>query len=145
MGQLGEDAFGAGDQTIEVKAVLLQGGYLLLSVLPEPAEGFVLEVDGTEFASADATLRRNGTLTGYLWTASELSWAEDDTVALSLSWVEAEDDPAGTELENLAKSPQAIAPDVPAKRHATGSELRQCQHWRRRGVLHMEPCRGSPE
>ena len=104
MGQLSEDAFSSGDQTIEVKAVLLQSGHLLLSVVPEPTDGFVLDVDGTEFASADAEVGRNLTLTGYLWTASELSWAGDDTVALSLSWVEAEDDPAVTELENLAES-----------------------------------------
>ena len=127
MGQLSEDAFSSGDQTIEVKAVLLQSGHLLLSVVPEPTDGFVLDVDGTEFASADAEVGRNLTLTGYLWTASELSWAEDGTVALSLRWVEAEDDPAGTELENLAKSPPvetAVVKDVTPPPVATAPPAR---------------------
>ena len=88
LGELGEDTFSSGDQTIEVKAVSLQSGHLLLSLLPEPAGGFVLDVDGTGFASADATVNRSDTLIGYLWTAPELSWAKDDTVALSVSWVE---------------------------------------------------------
>ena len=105
MGQLSEDTFSSGDQTIEVKAVLLQAGHLLLSVLPEPAEGFVLDVDGTGFASADATLQRQDTLIGYRWATAELNWAEDDTVALSLSWVEAED--ASAELGDEAKSQKA--------------------------------------
>ena len=62
LGELSEDTFSSGDQTIEVKAVLLQAGHLLLSLLPEPADGFVLDVDGTGFASADATVNRNDTL-----------------------------------------------------------------------------------
>ena len=81
---------------------MLQSGHLLLSVMPEPAEGFVLDVDGTGFASADATLHRQDTLIGYRWTASELSWAKDDTVALSLSWVEAEG--ASAQLGDQTKS-----------------------------------------
>ena len=105
LGELSEDAFSSGDQTIEVKVVLLQSGHLLLSLLPEPADGFVLDVDGTGFASADATVNRNDTLIAYLWTDSELSWAQDDAVALSLSRVEAEG--ASAELGDEEKSQKA--------------------------------------
>ena len=114
MGELSEDTFSWGDQTIEVKAVLLQSGHLLLSVAPEPADGFVLDMDGTGFASADATLRRNDTLIGYLWTAPDLSWAKDDTVALSLSWVEAEEDPASAqEVVTVVKDATATPTPTP--------------------------------
>ena len=112
LGGLSEDTFSSADQTIKVKAVLLQAGHLLLSVMPEPTDGFVLDVDGTQFASADATLRRSGTLTGYLWAAPDLSWAEDDTVALSLSWVETEGDSL-TQAPVVVKDVTPIVKDAP--------------------------------
>ena len=84
MGTLDERTYSEGDQTIEVMAVLLSNGFVAFNVRPHPSVDFVLTVDGTEFASADASEVKSQTLISYVW-ATTLDWAEDDRVALSLS------------------------------------------------------------
>ena len=83
-GTLDERTYSEGDQTIEVMAVLLSNGFVALTVRPHPSVDFVLTADGTEFASADASEVKSQTLISYVW-ATTLDWAEDDTVALSLT------------------------------------------------------------
>ena len=89
MGTLSENTFNEDDQSIEVVAMLLSNGFLAFNLQPEPSDDFVLTVDGTEFASADASEVKSTSITSYVWATTQV-WAEDDTVALSLSWVEAE-------------------------------------------------------
>ena len=83
MGTLDKRTYNEGDQTIEVMAILLSNGFVAFNVRPHPSVDFVLTVDGTEFASADASEVRSQTLISYVW-ATTLDWAEDDRVALSL-------------------------------------------------------------
>ena len=84
MGTLDKRTYNEGDQTIEVMAVLLSNGFVAFNVRPHPSVGFVLTVDGTEFASADASEVKSRALISYVW-ATTLDWAEDDRVALSLT------------------------------------------------------------
>ena len=84
MGTLDERTYSEGDQTIEVMAILLSNGFVAFNVRPHPSVDFVLTVDGTEFASADASEVKSRTLISYVW-ATTLDWAEDDRVALSLT------------------------------------------------------------
>ena len=84
MGTLDNRTYNEGDQTIEVMAILLSNGFMAFNVRPHPGVDFVLTVDGTEFASADATEVKSRTLVSYVW-ATTLGWAEDDRVALSLT------------------------------------------------------------
>ena len=84
MGTLDERTYNEGDQTIEVMAILLSNGFVAFNVRPHPSVDFVLTVDGTEFASADASEVKSRTLISYVW-ATRLDWAEDDRVALSLT------------------------------------------------------------
>ncbi len=84
MGTLDKRTYNEGDQTIEVMAILLSNGFVAFNVRPHPGVDFVLTVDGTEFASADASEVKSQTLISYVW-ATTLDWAEDDRVALSLT------------------------------------------------------------
>ena len=84
MGTLDERTYSEGDQTIEVMAILLSNGFVAFNVRPHPSVDFVLTVDGTEFASADASEVKSRMLISYVW-ATTLDWAEDDRVALSLT------------------------------------------------------------
>ena len=84
MGTLDERTYSEGDQTIEVMAILLSNGFVAFTVRPHPSVDFVLTVDETEFASADASEVKSQTLISYVW-ATTLDWAEDDRVALSLT------------------------------------------------------------
>ena len=84
MGTLDERTYSEGDQTIEVMAILLSNGFVAFNVRPHPSVDFVLTVDGTEFASADASEVKSPTMISYVW-ATTLDWAEDDRVALSLT------------------------------------------------------------
>ena len=84
MGTLDKRTYSEGDQTIEVMAILLPNGFVAFNVRPHPSVDFVLTVDGTEFASADASEVKSQTLISYVW-ATTLDWAEDDRVALSLT------------------------------------------------------------
>ena len=84
MGTLDGRTYNEGDQTIEVMAILLSNGFVAFNVRPHPSVDFVLTVDGTQFASADASEVKSRTLISYVW-ASTLDWAEDDRVALSLT------------------------------------------------------------
>ena len=84
MGTLDKRTYNEGDQTIEVMALLLSNGFVAFNVRPHPSIDFVLTVDGTEFASADASEVKSRTLISYVW-ATTLDWAEDDRVALSLT------------------------------------------------------------
>ena len=84
MGTLDERTYNEGDQTIEVMAILLSNGFVAFTVRPHPSVDFVLTVDGTEFASADASEVKSRALISYVW-ATTLDWAEDDRVALSLT------------------------------------------------------------
>ena len=84
MGTLDKRTYNEGDQTIEVMAILLSNGFVAFNVRPHPSVDFVLMVDGTEFASADASEVKSRTLISYVW-ATTLDWAEDDRVALSLT------------------------------------------------------------
>ena len=84
MGTLDERTYSEGDQTIEVMAILLSNGFVAFNVRPHPSVDFVLTVDGTEFASADASEVKSQTLISYVW-ATTLDWAEDDRVASSLT------------------------------------------------------------
>ena len=84
MGTLDGRTYSEGDQTIEVMAILLSNGFVAFNVRPHPSVDFVLTVDGTEFASADASEVKSRTLISYVW-ATTLDWAEDDRVALSLT------------------------------------------------------------
>ena len=94
MGTLSENTFNEGDRSIDVVAILLSNGFLAFNLSPGPSEDFVLIVDGTEFASADASQVGSALKISisYVWATTQV-WAEDDTVALSLSWVEAEAEP----------------------------------------------------
>ena len=84
MGTLDERTYNEGDQTIEVMAILLSNGFVAFNVRPHPSVDFVLTVDGTQFASADASEVKSFTMISYVWPTT-LDWAEDDTVALSLT------------------------------------------------------------
>ena len=84
MGTLDERTFNEGDQTIEVMGVLLSNGFVAFNVRPHPSHDFVLMVDGTQFASADASEVKSPTMISYVWPTT-LEWAEDDTVVLSLT------------------------------------------------------------
>ena len=84
MGTLDKRTYNEGNQTIEVMAILLSNGFVAFNVRPHPSVDFVLTVDGTEFASADASEVKSQTLISYVW-ATTLDWAEDDRVALSLT------------------------------------------------------------
>ncbi len=114
MGTLDERTYNEGDQTIEVMAILLSNGFVAFNVMPHPSVDFVLTVDGTEFASADASEVKSRTLISYVW-ATTLDWAEDDSVALSLTLKDtdsseqsepAENTPA-TGLPTISGTPQA--------------------------------------
>ena len=84
MGTLDERTYNEGDQTIEVMAILLSNDFVAFNVRPHPSVDFVLTVDGTEFASADASEVKSRTLISYVW-ATTLDWAVDNRVALSLT------------------------------------------------------------
>ena len=84
MGTLDKRTYNEGDQTIEVMAILMSNGFVAFNVRPHPSVDFVLTVDGTEFASADASEVKSQMLISYVW-ATTLDWAEDDRVALSLT------------------------------------------------------------
>ena len=84
MGTLDERTYNEGDQTIEVMAILLSNGFVAFNVRPHPSVDFVLTVDGTQFASADASEVKSFTMISYVWPTT-LDWAEDDRVALSLT------------------------------------------------------------
>ena len=84
MGTLSEDEFNAGDQSIEVVAMLLSNGFLAFNLSPEPSDDFVLTVDATAFASADASVVKSTWITSFVWPTT-LDWAEDDTVAAELT------------------------------------------------------------
>ena len=114
MGTLDGRTYSEGDQTIEVMAILLSNGFVAFNVRPHPSVDFVLTVDGTEFASADASEVKSRTLISYVW-ATTLDWAEDDRVALSLTLKgtdsaeqsePAENTPA-TGLPTISGTPQA--------------------------------------
>ena len=114
MGTLDKRTYNEGDQTIEVMAILLSNGFVAFNVRPHPSVDFVLTVDGTEFASADASEVKSQTLISYVW-ATTLDWAEDDRVALSLTLKDtdsaeqsepAENTPA-TGLPTMSGTPQA--------------------------------------
>ncbi len=109
MGTLSEDEFSADTQTIDVVAILLSNGFLAFNLKPEPSDDFVLTVDGTEFASADASEVKSRSITSSVWATTQV-WAEDDTVALSLSWVESEAEPAAaasttTTVQRVTEAP----------------------------------------
>ncbi len=86
VGTLSENTFNEDDQSIEVVAILLSNGFLAFNLTPHPTDDFVLTVDGAEFASADASQVKSTRITSYVWPTTQV-WAEDDTVALSLSWI----------------------------------------------------------
>ena len=96
MGTLSEDTFNEGDQSVRVVAMLLSNGFLAFNLNPEPSDDFVLTVDGTEFASADASLVKSTRITSFVWPTT-LDWAEDDTVAAELT----------------QSTDPAVAPDAP--------------------------------
>ena len=109
MGTLSENTFSEDAQPIEVVAILLSNGFLAFNLKPEPSDHFVLTVGGTEFASADASEVKSTSITSYVWATTQV-WAEDDTVALSLSWVESEAEPAAaasttTMVQQVAEAP----------------------------------------
>ena len=84
MGTLDETTFSEGDQSIEVTGILLANGSVAITVRPHLTNDFVLTVDGTKFASADAREVKSTTIISYIWPTT-LEWAEDDTVVLSLT------------------------------------------------------------
>ena len=57
---------------------------MAITVRPHLTNDFVLTVDGTQFASADAREVKSTTIISYIWPTT-LEWAEDDTVELSLT------------------------------------------------------------
>ena len=83
MGTLDERTYNEGDQTIEVMAILLSNGFVAF-VRPHPGVDFVLTVDGTEFASADASEVKSQTLISYVW-ATTLDLPEGEEVAVRLT------------------------------------------------------------
>ena len=99
MGTLDERTYSEGDQTIEVMAILLSNGFVAFNVRPHPSVDFVLTVDGTEFASADASEVKSRTLISHVW-ATTLDWAEDDRVALSLTLKDTESAEQSEPAEN---------------------------------------------
>ncbi len=116
MGTLSASTFDEGDQSIEVVAMLLSNGFLAFNLMPQPSEDFVLTAHGTEFASADASLVKGTRITSYVWATTQV-WAEDDTVALSLSWVAAAAEPvavAGTLTDSAVVVPETVS-EAPAK------------------------------
>ena len=99
MGTLDGRTYSEGDQTIEVMAILLSNGFVAFNVRPHPRVDFVLTVDGTEFASADASEVKSRTLISYVW-ATTLDWAEDDRVKLSLTLKDTESAEQSEPAEN---------------------------------------------
>ncbi len=84
MGTLDETTFSEGDQSIEVTGILLANGSVAITVRPHLTTDFVLTVDGTQFASTDASEVKSTTIISYIWPTT-LEWAEDDTVELNLT------------------------------------------------------------
>ena len=114
MGTLSENTFNEDEQSIDVVAILLSNGFLAFNLKPEPSDHFVLTVDGTEFASADASEVKSRSITSYVWATTQV-WAEDDTVALSLSWTEAEDASQEAEAVIVKDAPPPTAVVLPAR------------------------------
>ncbi len=108
MGTLDKRTYNEGDQTIEVMAILLSNGFVAFNVMPHPSVDFVLTVDGTEFASADASEVKSRTLISYVW-ATTLDWAEDDSVALSLTL---KDTDSAEQSEPAENNPATGAPTI---------------------------------
>ena len=108
MGTLDGRTYSEGDQTIEVMAILLSNGFVAFNVRPHPSVDFVLTVDGTEFASADASEVKSRTLISYVW-ATTLEWAEDDRVALSLTLKDAD---SGEQSEPAENTPATGLPTI---------------------------------
>ena len=127
MGILSEDTFNDGEQTIEVMALLLSNGYLAINLRPEPSSGFVLTVDGTQFASADASELQSFSITSYVWPTA-LVWAEDDTVALSLSWVETDGEPAAADATQTAAVVRDVTQATEAPARPQGLSLVSATH-----------------
>ena len=85
MGTLDETTFSEGDQSIEVTGgPASRTASVAITVRPHLTHDFVLMVDGTKFASADAREVKSPTIISYIWPTT-LEWAEDDTVVLSLT------------------------------------------------------------
>ena len=108
MGTLDKRTYNEGDQTIEVMAILMSNGFVAFNVRPHPSADFVLTVDGTEFASADASEVKSQALISYVW-ATTLDWAEDDRVALSLTL---KDTDSAEQSEPAENTPAAGLPTI---------------------------------
>ena len=112
MGTLDKRTYNEGDQTIEVMAILLSNGFVAFNVRPHPSVDFVLTVDGTEFASADASEVKSRTLISYVW-ATTLDWAEDDRVALSLALKDTDSAEQSEPAENTPATGQPTISGTP--------------------------------
>ena len=112
MGTLDERTYSEGDQTIEVMAILMSNGFVAFNVRPHPSVDFVLTVDGTEFASADASEVKSQMLISYVW-ATTLDWAEDDRVALSLTLKDTDSAEQSEPAENTPATGQPTISGTP--------------------------------
>ena len=112
MGTLDERTYSEGDQTIEVMAILLSNDFVAFNVRPHPSVDFVLTVDGTEFASADASEVKSRTLISYVW-ATTLDWAVDDRVALSLTLKDTDSAEQSEPAENTPSTGQPTISGTP--------------------------------
>ena len=128
MGTLDKRTYNEGDQTIEVMAILMSNGFVAFNVRPHPSVDFVLTVDGTEFASADASEVKSQALISYVW-ATTLDWAEDDRVALSLTLKDTDsaeqsepaENTSATGLPTISGTPQ-VGQDLTADTSAIADE-----------------------
>ena len=122
MGALSEDEFNAGDQSIEVVAMLLSNGFLAFNLSPEPSDDFVLTVDATAFASADASLVKSTRITSFVWPTTQ-AWAENDTVELHAAG-------PGIRAEPPQSTDPAVAPGAPEGLSATATQTSLTLSWR---------------
>ena len=122
MGTLSEDTFNDGDQSIQIVAMLLSNGFLAFNLSPEPSDDFVLTVDGTEFASADASVVKSTRITSFVWPTTRV-WAENDTVELHTAG-------PGVRAEPTQSTDPAVAPGAPEGLSATATQTAITLSWR---------------
>ena len=85
IGALSPDTITLDDASYTVRALGVMEGKLILSVMPRPAAGFVLEVGTGEFTSADATTQETNSLIQFQWNDPGLELPEGEEVAVRLT------------------------------------------------------------
>ena len=83
-GSLSPASFEVDGTTYTVKMVETQGWWMYIGLDRELPFDFVLELDGTRFASGDASFRSYSYGNIYRWEGTGLSWRDGDTVEVRL-------------------------------------------------------------